>query len=81
MNSLRGGYMENQKINFSLRMTKEVSEYIASEASRVGMSKNSFMLFLVEMYRRENEDANMIKISNLQMYEAVKKQIENEGKA
>ena len=73
--------MDNEKINFSLRMTKEVSEYIASEASRVGMSKNSFMLFLVEMYRRENEDANMIKISNLQMYEAVKKQIENEGKA
>lgn len=73
--------MENQKINFSLRMTKTVSDYIAAEASRVGMSKNSFMLFLVEMYRRENEDNNMIRISNQQMYEAVKKQIETEGKA
>ena len=73
--------MENQKINFSLRMTKGVSEYIASEAARVGMSKNSFMLFLVEMYRRENEDNNNILISNKQMYEAVKKQIETEGKA
>jgi len=73
--------MDNQKINFSLRMSKGVSEYIAAEASRTGMSKNSFLLFLVEMYRRENEDANMIRVSNIQMYEAVKKQIENEGKA
>lgn len=73
--------MENQKVNFSLRMTKDINDYITSEASRVGMSKNSFMLFLVEMYRRENEDANLIKMSNEQMYQAVKKRIETEGKA
>lgn len=73
--------MENQKVNFSLRMTKDINDYITSEASRVGMSKNSFMLFLVEMYRRENEDATLIKMSNEQMYQAVKKRIETEGKA
>lgn len=73
--------MDNQKINFSLRMTKTVSDYIASEAARTGMSKNSFILFLVEMYRRENEENNNIIISNQQMYQAVKKQIEAEGKA
>ena len=73
--------MDDKRISFSLRMSKSVSDYIAAESSRIGISKNSFLLSLVEMYRRENEDANMIRVSNIQMYEAVKKQIEAEGKA
>lgn len=73
--------MGNEKINFSLRMTKDISDYINSEASRMGMSKNSFLLYLIEIHRKENEESNMIRFNNLQVYEAVKKQLEEEGKA
>lgn len=70
--------MSAEKVAFNFRMTKDINQYVTEEASTLGMSKNSFLLFLIAMYKKDSQESSQIKLSNEQMYQAVKEQIEKE---
>lgn len=63
------------KVNFSLRMSESTNEFVTAEAERLGMSKSAFLHFLIGMYRKEQEDSNLIKYNNEQVIESLKQQL------
>lgn len=70
--------MKNNKVNYSLRMTPEINQYVNSEAKRLGLSKSAFLHFLITMYRTEQEQTGHIKMTNEQMYKVVREEFEKE---
>lgn len=49
--------MERKQVKFSVRLPEELNQYINETAADMGMSKNGFILFLVQMWKQEREDA------------------------
>lgn len=69
--------MERKQVKISVRMPDDLNVYINEEAADMGLSKNAFMLFLIQMWKKDREDNQAIQDSMMKRYLLEKDKEEN----
>ena len=70
--------LERKQAKFSVRMPDELNKFITEEAADMGMSKNGFILFLIQMWKKDKDDTQAIHESLMKNYLLEKNKEEKE---
>lgn len=60
--------MERKHVKISVRMPEDLNDYINEEAADMGLSKNSFILFLIQMWKKDRDDTQAVHESLMRNY-------------
>lgn len=69
--------MERKHVKISVRMPEDLNNYVNEEAADMGLSKNSFVLFLIQMWKKDRDDTQAVHESLMRNYLLEKKKEEN----
>jgi len=70
--------LERKQAKFSVRMPDDLNKYITEEAADMGMSKNGFILFLIQMWKKDKDENQAIHDSLMRNYLLEKNKEEKE---
>lgn len=70
--------MERKQVKISVRLPEELNAYINEEAAEMGLSKNAFVLFLIQMWKKDRDDTQAIHDSLMRNYLLEKNKEEKE---
>lgn len=60
--------MERKQAKFSVRLPDELNKYINESAADMGMSKNGFILFLIQMWKQDREKNQATSMRGFQQF-------------
>lgn len=60
--------MERKQAKFSVRMPDDLNKYITEEAADMGMSKNGFILFLIQMWKKDRDESQAVMMRGFQQF-------------
>jgi len=60
--------LERKQAKFSVRLPDELNKYINESAADMGMSKNGFILFLIQMWKQDREKNQATSMRGFQQF-------------